>query len=137
MSGRRIINNVKKRSIISQKISNATPSTSSSCCGAPTLPGCTDAGFDGSLVQAYGGTTIQQPSDCPFSSNGLTSVTDHNIGAHPNVSKMADCPNDGDVLMWQAGDDCHPGKWVPMSVVDIFRYNCLIVPDDDPGCGGP
>lgn len=80
-----------------------------------------EEGFPGSIVEQMGGTVIMDPATC-----GDLEAPDHShtIGGLSNVSGTADCPDDGDVLMWRDGTGTKPGEWVPVKLEEIFARAC-------------
>lgn len=105
--------------------SRSTTTASAAC--QSSVGGPTDTGFEGSIVQSMGGTTIMDPSTCGSAqvnaSNGGT------LGGLDNVDNGADCPNDGDILMWRAGSGTVKGQWTYVPLAEVFARNCLTLPE--------
>lgn len=101
-------------------------SVGTSSCTA-SLGGPTDLGFAGSIVEANGGTTFGDPNNCPALGNASNGGT---LGGLDNVNNGADCPDDGDILMWRAGSGTKKGEWVNVKLKEALARNCLEYPND-------
>jgi len=127
--GQRAINNAKAMNRVNVAAFGNRSGTASAFCGAGVGdPGdCTlynppeEEGFPGSIVEMMGGTTLMDPATC-----GDVEAPDHShtLGGLSNVSGTADCPDDGDVLMWRAGTGTKPGEWVPAKLEEFFARAC-------------
>lgn len=124
-SANNTIRNVRIRSNLTSSLTSTT--TTCSSCNPCTTPetGCSlysptvESGFPGSAIEKYGGTNMFDPSTCQETSE-CPDVPDHSLGFHNNVSGSADCPNDGDILIYREGSNNQKSQWVTASLEDLI-----------------